>query len=162
VALPTLVFRLVYPEQPYFLIAAAAGMVGHNWPIYYRFKGGGGMSSIYGGLLVVDWLGAIVCSTAGMIFGFFVVRDILVAYLAGAWFVIPWLWLRTHDPAYVIYAVAINILFILAMLPSIRHQMKSRREGKTDMTAGLESFPMGQGMLKMMNFFKRDKPKSES
>jgi len=40
VAIPTLVFKLLYPQDPYLLIAAAAGMVGHIWPVFNRFKGG--------------------------------------------------------------------------------------------------------------------------
>ena len=54
VALPVLAFRLLQPEQPYFLVAAAAGVVGHNWPIYHRFKGGRGESTIIGGMLAID------------------------------------------------------------------------------------------------------------
>ncbi len=36
--LPTIVFRLLYPDQPYFLIAATFAMVGHNWPLYFGFR----------------------------------------------------------------------------------------------------------------------------
>jgi glycerol-3-phosphate acyltransferase PlsY len=35
VTLPVLVFRLLYPDQYYFLIVAIAGMVGHNWPVFH-------------------------------------------------------------------------------------------------------------------------------
>ena len=153
VAMPALVFRFLYPDQPYFLIVAAFGMAGHNWPIYYRFKGGSGMSSIVGGFLVVDPLGAILCLFAGLAFGLFIVRDILVAYLSGAWFMIPWLWFNTRDPAYLAYAIAVNAMFMLSLIPEIRMQIEYRRAGNTDIAAGLETFPMGRGMLKLMNRF---------
>ncbi len=40
VLLPVLAFRfLLGPEPPYFLLTATAGMVGHIWPIYFRFRG---------------------------------------------------------------------------------------------------------------------------
>lgn len=156
VALPVLVFRLIYPDQYYFLIAGVFGMLGHNWPIYYRFNGGSGMSSIYGAFFVIDWLGAIVCSVGGMLLGFFLIKDILVAYMAGAWLMIPWFWFRTRDPAFIIFAIAMNVLYILALLPEIRMQIKAHQEGKADMTKGLESFPMGRGMLKIMRFFKAE------
>jgi len=152
--IPTLVVRFLFPEQPYFLAVAVMCMVGHIWPIYYRFKGGGGMSSIYGGFLAVDWLGAIVCSTAGLLLGLFVIKDILVAYISGTWLMILWLWFRTRDPAYLIYALTVNILFVVALLPEIRAQIKAHREGKADLQAGMETFPMGRGMLKIMNHFR--------
>jgi glycerol-3-phosphate acyltransferase PlsY len=41
--LPALSFRLAFPGAPYFLLVAAMGVIGHNWPLYYRFKGGYGM-----------------------------------------------------------------------------------------------------------------------
>ena len=153
VAMPTLIFRVLYPEIPYFLVAGVFGMVGHNWPIYYRFKGGAGVSAIYGGLMVIDILGAIVCSFAGLIFGMFIVKDILVAYMSGIWFLIPWFWLRTRDPAYVAYAVVVNILIILALLPEIRAQIRAHREGNVDMQTAMQSFPMGRGMIKIMERF---------
>ncbi len=36
VALPTLALRLLFPDQPYYLIAAAMGVLGHDYPIYYK------------------------------------------------------------------------------------------------------------------------------
>jgi glycerol-3-phosphate acyltransferase PlsY len=153
VALPVLVFRLIYPDHYYFLLAAVFGMVGHNWPIYYRFKGGSGVSSIYGGWLVIDPIGAFVCSTAGMILGFFVIKDILVAYLSGAWLMIPWFWFRTRDPAYLAYTIAVNIIFVLALIPEIKMMIKAHREGTYEMTNSMEKFPMGRGMLRIMEKF---------
>ena len=157
VALPTFVFRWLYPDQPYFLLAAVFGMIGHNWPIYYKFKGGTGVSAIYGGLLVIDIVGAIVCAFGGLFFGLFIVKDILVAYLSGIWFLIPWFWFRTHDLAYVAYAVTVNLIIILALLPEIRDQIKAHRDGSYDMQAAMGSFPMGRGMLKIMERFGSNK-----
>jgi glycerol-3-phosphate acyltransferase PlsY len=150
VSVPTLIFKLLFPGQPYFLVAAVFGMVGHNWPIYHRFQGGSGISSIYGGFIVIDFIGAFVCAFAGLFFGLVIVRDVLVAYLSGVWFMIPWLWFRTHDPAYLLYAIIVNLIFTLSLVPEIRDQIKAHREGRFEMQAAMESFPMGRGMLKIM------------
>jgi hypothetical protein len=83
----------------------------------------------------------------------FIVKDVLVAYLSGIWFLIPWFWFRTRDPIYVAYAIAVNIIIILALVPEIRDQIKSHREGSYDMQAAMDSFPMGRGMLKIMERF---------
>lgn len=153
VALPTLILRLAVPQQPYFLIAAVAGMIGHNWPVFGGFKGGRGVSSAYGGFLVVDFIGAIVCALGGMIIGLFVVRDFVFAYLAGIFLAIPWLWVRTQDAAYILFAVALNILFVVAMIPDLRQYLKFRKMGKADMGTVMSMMPMGRGMLKMMSWF---------
>ena len=68
-ALPTLLFRLWQPDVPYYLVAAAAGLVGHDWPLYHRFKGGRGLSAIYGALLVIDWPGLFITSLLGLTTG---------------------------------------------------------------------------------------------
>jgi acyl phosphate:glycerol-3-phosphate acyltransferase len=156
--LPTLFFKLYFPGQPvYFLIAAIAGMVGHIWPIYHQFHGGSGFSAIMGGLLVIDWLAVPVTPILGLFLGMVIFRNMVVASLSWIWLLIPWLWWRFHgDPAYIAYAVIVNILFILAMLPEIKTAMKYQKEGKmTEYGLGsLKSNPMGRGMLKIAKFFK--------
>lgn len=154
VFVPTVIFRLLYPDQYLFLVAAIAGFIGHCWPIYYRFRGGRGISAFYGGLFAFDPLGAIVVALGGMFLGMVVLKELLVAYTGGVLLVIPWLWFTTHDLAYLAYALVINVLFVLAMLPEIR-QIKAFRQkyGKGDMKASMEQFPMGRSMLKIMKFF---------
>ena len=151
VALPTLAFRLLYPGTHYFLISAVAGVIGHNWPLYYRFKGGSGLSAIYGSMFVIDWIGVLVTAFGGMILGMVVIRDVVVSYLAGLWLMIPWLWFRTYDVWYLAYGVAVNVLFVLALLPEIRKVMEYRRRGLGGTAAEMDVTPMGRMMTKMMN-----------
>jgi glycerol-3-phosphate acyltransferase PlsY len=152
VTLPTLAFRLLYPGTHYFLIAATTGIVGHAWPIYYRFKGGRGLSPIYGGMFVVDFVGAWVTSMGGMLFGLIVLRDVSVSFLAGLWLIIPWLWFRTYDVWYLAYGIAVNILFMIAMIPEIKQVMEYRRRGiRSTMAEDLDIMPMGRMIAKMAN-----------
>ena len=149
VAGPTLAFKLTYPDTPYFLITAAMGVVGHNWPLYYRFKGGRGLSAIYGGFLVIDLVGTLVTTLAAMVLGL-AVRNVLVAYSAGTWLMIPWLWLRTGDPAYLAYVVAVNIIYMVALIPDIRQMRDRRRRGvHGGFDGAMEATPMGRGMRKL-------------
>ena len=158
VFLPTLFFKLYFPEQPsYYLIAATFGMVGHIWPIYYRFHGGSGFSSIMGGLFVIDWLAVIVTPIVGVLLGMLLFRNMIVASLGWLWLLIPWLWWRTNgDIAHILFAVVVNILFILAMIPEYRTAMKYKKEGQyLEYGMGsLKSHPMGRGMLKIAKFFR--------
>jgi acyl phosphate:glycerol-3-phosphate acyltransferase len=158
VVLPTIAFKLLYPEQPaYMLIAAVGGVIGHIWPVYYRFHGGSGFSAIMGGLLVIDWLAVVVSPIAGLLLGMVVFRNMVVATLSWIWLLIPWFWWRTGgDVAHILYAVAVNILFLLAMIPEYKIAMKYKKEGKMIEygLSNLKSNPMGRGMLKMAKFFK--------
>ncbi|MFN2183235.1 MAG: glycerol-3-phosphate acyltransferase, partial [Anaerolineae bacterium] len=149
VALPTLAFKLLYPDQPYELLVAVAGMAGHNWPIFHRFKGGRGISAYYGGLFVIDWLGALVTSTAGLLLGLLVIRDFIVAYIAGLWLLIPWIWFRTHRWEYVAYAVTVNVLYVIAMIPDLKQYLSIRKTTDVDPRMVMETNPMGRGMIKI-------------
>jgi glycerol-3-phosphate acyltransferase PlsY len=154
ITIPTLTFRLLYPEAPYFLITATAGMIGHIWPVYHRFQGGRGLSAVYGGMFAIDPLGVLVTSIGGMLLGLFVLRDMLVAYVGGLWLLIPWLWLRTHEVAYLAYAIAVNVIFLLAMLPEMGQYIQLRREGKgEDLAEVMQLTGMGRGIYKMAKRF---------
>jgi glycerol-3-phosphate acyltransferase PlsY len=150
VAVPALIFRLRYPETPYFLLLAAAGLIGHNWPIYHRFRGGRGLSPSYGGLLVCDWLGTLITATLGMTLGMAVLKNIGVAYVLGFILMIPWLWFRTHDWAYVGYAGFVTVMFGAAMIPEIRKIRDLRRRGLGgDFSRAMNATPMHRGIRKI-------------
>ena len=156
VFLPSLACKLLFPELPYYtLLAGIAGMAGHNWPIYYRFRGGMGFSAAMGSLLAVDWLAVLVLPIAGTMLGL-LVRNMVVASLSWLWLLIPWFWWRMSDPVYVIYAIAINLLFLMAMIPEIRKAISFWRDGRLDEygESVLRSNPMGRGMIKMAEKFK--------
>jgi glycerol-3-phosphate acyltransferase PlsY len=48
-------------------LAAIMVMVGHNWSVYIGFKGGKGVACFIGGLLVINWMVALVGLGAGII-----------------------------------------------------------------------------------------------
>jgi glycerol-3-phosphate acyltransferase PlsY len=153
VAVPMLAFKILYPDRTFFLVVAVAGLVGHNWPIFFRFRGGRGFSVIFAGFVVADLLGAVVTPFLGMLLGMIFFRNVSVAYIAWLWLMIPWLWFRTHDRAFLIYAVVINLVFILAVLPEIRMLLRYRREGKLEayMQGLMGSSPRWRGMTKIAN-----------
>ena len=130
-ALPALIFLAWKPDRFYYLIAAGMATVGHIWPIYYRFKGGRGMSPILGGLLVVDWLGVLVTQLIGAVTGL-VVNNIMIMIGTGTALMIPWIWVRTRSWPEVLYTAAMNILFWAAMLPEVQEFIRLKREGKLE------------------------------
>jgi glycerol-3-phosphate acyltransferase PlsY len=150
ITIPTLIFKRLWPDMSYFLIVATTAMIGHIWPLYHGFKGGRGLSAVYGGMFAIDWIGVFATSLAGMVFGLVVLRDVLVAYMAGLWFIIPWLWFRTHDLHHVAYGLAVNVIFLLGIIPEMRQYVKLRREGKgADVSEAMQQTGMGRGIYKM-------------
>lgn len=149
IAIPVLVLRIGYPDQPYFLVSAVFGMIGHIWPVYYRFRGGRGFSSIYGGFLAIDPLGAVATSVAGLVGGIFILRNFALAYFLGLWLMIPWFWLTTKQLPFVAYALAVNVLYILGSIPEIRQMRKFSKSAFTSLRASMEPWPMGKAILRM-------------
>ena len=119
VALPTLAFKLWLPDTPYFLLVAAMGVVGHDWPLFFKFKGGRGELPILGGLIVIDLIGLVVTNVLGFALGV-LAGNILVLRWAGLVLLIPWMWLRFHDWAYVAYMAFVNVIYWIAMTPDLK------------------------------------------
>jgi glycerol-3-phosphate acyltransferase PlsY len=137
-ALPTLAFRFGYPDEPYYLIAAGMVTVGHIWPLYYRFKGGRGMSPILGGMLAIDPLGVVISHAIASLIGI-PLKNTLISIGGGIALMAPWLWFRTGEALPVIYTVAMNGLFWYAMRPEVRTYSRLKREGKMDAFSEAES-----------------------
>jgi acyl phosphate:glycerol-3-phosphate acyltransferase len=151
VALPTLAFRLVYPGEYYFLVAAVFGMVGNNWPVYYRFKGGAGLSALYGGLAVIDPLAIPVTIMVGLVVGMLILRSAVITFPLCLALIIPWMWLHYHNPVYLAYAVAINVLYLATLIPELVDIARSGKLNSFNERDVLSGMPMGRGMLRMID-----------
>lgn len=58
------------------LVAGAGAVIGHNWPIFFGFKGGKGALTAVAVLFMVDWVMALIC------LGFFVIIVALTRYVS--------------------------------------------------------------------------------
>ncbi len=143
VAVPTLAFRLWAPEQPYYLVTAAAGLVGHDLPLFHGFKGGRGESPIYGGLIVIDPVAVIGTTLLGALAGL-IAGNILVLRWAGMVLLIPWLWIVTGDPWTLAYILFVVGAYLLAMRPELRQYGAMRTHG-TDPTNEEIAIEFGMG-----------------
>jgi glycerol-3-phosphate acyltransferase PlsY len=150
VILPMLIFFWLYPQSYYHLIASIGGLIGHIWPVYYGFKGGRGFAVIFGSFLVLDWVGALVCTLTGLAFGMVILGNTLIAYISWLWLMIPWMAWREGTPG-LLYALVVNAVFIIATIPEIRLMLRMRREGTyQEYIEGLyASSPRCRGMKKM-------------
>jgi glycerol-3-phosphate acyltransferase PlsY len=143
VAVPTFMLKRWYPSKPYFLVAAGMGVVGHDWPIYHRFKGGRGESPIFGGVLVIDWVAIPATNLIGWPLGL-LCGNLLVLRWAGMALLIPWFWLRTRNPAYLAYATGVNVVYWVAMSPELRQYFRLRESAQIPTQEELAEF-LGMG-----------------
>jgi glycerol-3-phosphate acyltransferase PlsY len=150
IIIPVLCIKYIFAGKLYFLITAVTGMLGHILPLYYKFKGGRGILAVYGGLFAIDWIGVFATSIGGMLFGLIVLRDVLAAYVMGVFFIIPWLWFRTHNIYYLIYAIVVNIILAISVIPELKQMNKFKKMDKwDDPMAVFQLTGMGRGIIKM-------------
>jgi glycerol-3-phosphate acyltransferase PlsY len=156
VILPLIIVRIfIFPTETYYLYIAAFGLVGHNYPIYHRFKGGRGMSVLFGSLIIIDWLGAILVPILGLLLGFTLTGSLSFASIAWIWLMIPWFIFRTFDINFFVYAIIINIVFMVGLIPEMRLYFKLRKEGKIKEYREniVKSSGYLRGMKKLEDFF---------
>lgn len=149
-AIPALILRLVFPEQPYFLFLGTAIVIGHIFPLYFGFKGGGGLSPALGTLLVLDPLGVILCILVAFVVGMFIFKNIAFAIMGGPVLFVIWIAIRSGNWIYIIFSILINILLVIALIPDVGAYLKAKKAGKAELSSALDTIPMGQMMNKMM------------
>lgn len=130
-AVPTLLFKLWQPDQPYYLAASIMTVVGHNWPIFYRFAGGRGLSCIIGSFLVLNWPGTIATTILGFLIGYRS-RNMLLITGGGIVLMIPWILFATGDWIQVAYVLLMNGLYWSSMVPEIKEYARLQRQGTLD------------------------------
>ena len=127
--LPTLALRLLFPDDSYHLVVAVAVLVGHLWPVWYRFSGGGGNACIMGMLLAISPLGLLVTHAGGMLIGRFAP---MFSFAGGIALTIPWFAIRDGIASpEVAFAVTITVLYVLAELPEIKQIRTLQQQGHT-------------------------------
>jgi len=140
---PTLCFRLWAPDAPYCLVSAAAVVAGHNWPLFNRFRGGRGLSTITGGLLVIDPVGLmIVIGSSGILA--LVVGHLLILRWGWMILMIPWFGLARRDWANLLYVIAVNTMFWFCMRNELRQYASIVKSGHAPSQETVTTF-MGAG-----------------
>lgn len=114
VALPTFAVKLVFPEFPFFLFTALAGMIGHNYTIYHRFQGGRGESPMIGAMIIINWFGIFITNGASFILGFLTGSVLVMRY---GWYVLMifWYWIFFDNIYYVGFMILTNFFFWFSM-----------------------------------------------
>jgi glycerol-3-phosphate acyltransferase PlsY len=129
--IPIIILRIAFPDQPYYLTFSIFVIIGHNYPIYYRFKGGRGLSPMLGSLLAIDPLGMIVAMVTGTLLAIFINQPPASLIL---WFpmLAIWSWLVRHNTPIAVYTIVLLVLFLIAEIPEMRLALQYQKQGKMD------------------------------
>ena len=146
--LPTLVIRLLFPHQYLYLIAALFLIVGHNYPLYYGFKGGRGLSAMMGGFLVFDWFGTLITMMSGILVGILSGQVVLIRW-SGILLMILWAALFHKGWQPVGYVLFANALFWFAMRGELKRFLILKRENKLPDEKIVADF-MGMGSMYLL------------
>jgi glycerol-3-phosphate acyltransferase PlsY len=123
---PTLLIPMVakhysYPTTDLSVQVALAAILGHNFPIYLKFRGGKGVATSIGALFALDWI-ASACTVAAFLVILLITRIVSVSSLLGGCVFVAAYFLRQHAPWRRDH-VALSLLSIgLLVLLTFRHR----------------------------------------
>ena len=146
-----------------YLIAGEIGMhiggvfavVGHNWPLYFHFRGGKGMSTSLGYLLVFAWLVGLI--ELGVQLLVVVITGLMSLASIATAILLPVL-AAVMKPGNTAFLVASAVLCAMALY-SHRENIKRLAEGKENK---LDAYKITAVSKKMMQKFKNRRKKKQS
>ncbi|TFG07931.1 glycerol-3-phosphate acyltransferase [Candidatus Thorarchaeota archaeon] len=150
VIVPMLIVKYTFPIDTAYLFASIGGLLGHNWPLYHRFRGGRGFAVIFGSFLVVQWYAPLLTTLTGLFLGMVIIGNPMISYILWLWLMIPWMVFfgTTWETVYVIATV---VIFHIGTIPEMNTTFRLMRSGKYKayVDAMYNSSPRWRGMKKM-------------
>lgn len=125
----TLAFKLVWPEQPYYLIATGFATIGHVWPIFHHLRGGRGQSPIIGSLFVIDWPTPLIVYPLAQALGLSLRSRAYVGRFAPPLLAGGWLFFRFRSVPHILLCVGLFAIRVIAMRDEIRQYKTLKANG---------------------------------
>jgi glycerol-3-phosphate acyltransferase PlsY len=123
-AIAVLLTRALFPDLPLAaILAGTCAVLGHNFPVWLKFKGGKGMATTVGTLIALSWpVGLAMCATwlvVAAVFRYSSLAALLALAATPFWTMLPIL----HGPAPMLQIAAA----VLAVVGWARHHTNIRR-----------------------------------
>lgn len=104
------------------LVAGTFGVIGHNFPIWLKFKGGKGVASSFGFILMTQWPVALIALTIWLVMAVIFRYSSLAALTAAA--SMPVIAFFMCSPIYAVFYVGIAVLVIARHHANIKRLIK--------------------------------------
>jgi len=110
-------------DKPYVLIAAIGAVIGHNWMVWLKFKGGRGMGATIGSLAVIMPVYGYFLPEFVILLGIIVVLLVITRNVALSMGIgllaFPFIaWLSMHSGLFVIWSVVLGIIIAAKFAPT--------------------------------------------
>jgi glycerol-3-phosphate acyltransferase PlsY len=96
-----------------------AAVAGHNWPVWLKFRGGQGLATTMGVLLVFSPIPFAICFGVLLVVVFFT-SNVRLSAVAGFVFLPPLVWVFGGELSVILYSVALPVFCLLKMIPRFR------------------------------------------
>jgi len=105
--------------------AFAAGflaVVGHNWPVWLKFRGGQGLATTMGVLAVFSPIPFAICLGIMMI-GISITSNVRLSAIFGFLFLPPLIWAFGGELSVILYSIALPVFCMLKSMPAFRSEV---------------------------------------
>lgn len=125
-AIPIAITLCFLDSQAYAYLLSGSVILGHDFPVYYKFRGGRGVSCLLGSLMFFDWASIPTTLVISVAVGLFVIDDAFIAYLSMPAYLVPWALATTGLNQFLVYAIAVNLIYWTALIPEVREHLRFR------------------------------------
>lgn len=98
-------------NPPVMMLAGVTAVLGHNWPLFHRFKGGRGIATSIGILLGLAPLVILIATAIGVLI-IAITRYVSLGSIVGASLIPIFMIIFGHDISYIIFGVALAVLAV--------------------------------------------------
>ncbi len=104
----------------YWVFAAGfLAVVGHNWPVWLKFRGGQGLATTMGVLLVFSPIPFAICFGV-LLIAVSITSNVRLSAVAGFIFLPPLIWAFGGELSVLLFSIALPVFCLLKMIPRFR------------------------------------------
>lgn len=108
------------------LAITAVGVVfGHNWPVFFKFKGGKGVASTLGVVSILNFKIALICAIF-MVLVILITRYVSLASILNSILLPILFYYVTHEKGYILFAIIISIVTIYKHRTNIKRLLDGK------------------------------------
>jgi glycerol-3-phosphate acyltransferase PlsY len=116
--------------HPYWVFAAGLmTVVGHNWPVWLKFKGGQGLATTMGVLAVFSPIPFAICFGVLLVVVIFT-SNVRLSAVVGFIFLPPLIWAFGGELSVILYSIALPVFCLLKTIPHFRSDVVKAEEEK--------------------------------